>query len=113
MDYKKEYNERKAAVIELLRGCINFYTGLERAEQVSTLEDLESNVKNGRFSIVVVGQFSAGKSTFLNSLRGKVFALIHHGNHRNGQLSPLSQREPHRPTTDPSQLQRRRQGGMQ
>ena len=66
MDYKKEYNERKAAVIELLRGCINFYTGLEKAEQVSTLEDLESNVKNGRFSIVVVGQFSAGKSTFLN-----------------------------------------------
>ena len=45
MDYKKEYNERKAAVIELLRGCINFYTGLEKAEQVSTLEDLESNVK--------------------------------------------------------------------
>lgn len=71
MDYKKEYNERKAAVIELLRGCINFYTGLEKAEQVSTLEDLESNVKNGRFSIVVVGQFSAGKSTFLNSLMGK------------------------------------------
>lgn len=73
MDYKKEYNERKAAVIELLRGCINFYTGLEKAEQVSTLEDLESNVKNGRFSIVVVGQFSAGKSTFLNSLMGEKY----------------------------------------
>ena len=73
MDYKKEYNERKAAVIELLRGCINFYTGLERAEQVSTLEDLESDVKNGRFSIVVVGQFSAGKSTFLNSLMGEKY----------------------------------------
>ena len=73
MDYKKEYNERKAAVIELLKGCINFYTGLEKAEQVSTLEDLESNVKNGRFSIVVVGQFSAGKSTFLNSLMGEKY----------------------------------------
>lgn len=73
MDYKKEYNERKAAVIELLKGCINFYTGLERAEQVSTLEDLVSNVKNGRFSIVVVGQFSAGKSTFLNSLMGEKY----------------------------------------
>lgn len=73
MDYKALYDERKANVLDLLKKAIQFYTNLNDEEKTSSLIDLASSVQNGKFSIVVVGQFSAGKSTFLNALMGEKY----------------------------------------
>lgn len=73
MDYKALYDERKANVLDLLKKGIQFYTNLNDEEKTSSLIDLASSVQNGKFSIVVVGQFSAGKSTFLNALMGEKY----------------------------------------
>jgi hypothetical protein len=73
MDYKALYDERKANVLDLLKRAIQFYTNLNDEEKTSSLIDLASSVQNGKFSIVVVGQFSAGKSTFLNALMGEKY----------------------------------------
>lgn len=75
MDYKALYDERKANVLDLLKKGIQFYTNLNDEEKTSSLIDLASSVQNGKFSIVVVGQFSAGKSTFLNALMGESICL--------------------------------------
>ncbi len=73
MDYKAQYDERKANVLNLLKKTIVFYTRLNDEEKKSSLTDLYNAVENGKFSIVVVGQFSAGKSTFLNALMGEKY----------------------------------------
>lgn len=73
MDYKALYDERKGNVLDLLKKAIQFYTNLNDEEKTSSLIDLASSVQNGKFSIVVVGQFSAGKSTFLNALMGEKY----------------------------------------
>ena len=73
MDYKALYDGRKANVLDLLKKAIQFYTNLNDEEKTSSLIDLASSVQNGKFSIVVVGQFSAGKSTFLNALMGEKY----------------------------------------
>lgn len=73
MDYKALYDERKGNVLDLLKKTIQFYTNLNDEEKTSSLIDLASSVQNGKFSIVVVGQFSAGKSTFLNALMGEKY----------------------------------------
>ena len=73
MDYKALYDERKGNVLDLLKKGIQFYTNLNDEEKTSSLIDLASSVQNGKFSIVVVGQFSAGKSTFLNALMGEKY----------------------------------------
>ncbi len=73
MDYKSLYDERKENVLNLLNKSIEFYAKLNDEEKVSSLTDLACATKNGTFSIVVVGQFSAGKSTFLNALMGEKY----------------------------------------
>lgn len=73
MDYKAHYDERKAKVLDLLNKSIQFYSNLNDEEKTSSLIDLAFSVQNGKFSIVVVGQFSAGKSTFLNALMGEKY----------------------------------------
>jgi len=73
MNYKQYYDERKDNVIKVLKESVNFYTDIDDFEKASSLSDLASAVENGKFSIVVVGQFSAGKSTFLNALMGEKY----------------------------------------
>lgn len=73
IDYKKEHLERKARVIELLKESSDFLKkqDAERfARGVSALDALSATVENGEFVISVIGEFSSGKSTFLNALMG-------------------------------------------
>ena len=73
MNYKSLYDERKSNVLAVLMQSIEYYAKLNDDVKVSSLTDLALAVENGTFSIVVVGQFSAGKSTFLNALMGEKY----------------------------------------
>jgi small GTP-binding protein len=44
---------------------------LDVHQDVKALQQLKSNLTQGRFEIVVVGEFSTGKSTFINALIGR------------------------------------------
>ena len=71
---RREHNERKGEILSLLDKTIGFYEkeeGMEKNKDV--FEKLKQDLENGEFSIVVVGEFSAGKSTLLNALM-KFFA---------------------------------------
>lgn len=63
---RKTYAERKAQVLELLDNAKKFYENDE--EKIQVFSKMYSDLENGEFSIVVVGEFSAGKSTLLNAL---------------------------------------------
>lgn len=66
---RKTYAERKAQVLELLDNAKKFYENDE--EKIQVFSKMYSDLENGEFSIVVVGEFSAGKSTLLNALMGE------------------------------------------
>lgn len=68
MNYKAEYNERKNQVLDLLNNTNEFFKSIEDWDKVACIDKLIHDTENNTFSIVVVGQFSAGKSTFLNAL---------------------------------------------
>ncbi|SEJ54718.1 Dynamin family protein [Propionispira arboris] len=70
--YKKAHSERKNNIMSLLLDTKKFFLEYHK-EQADTFEKLYDDLKNGDFSIVVVGEFSAGKSTFLNALMQKVY----------------------------------------
>ncbi len=70
MYYKKQYDERKSSVLDLLAQARQFYQSTDQTENEQAFEALYTQVENGEFTIVVVGEFSAGKSTFLNALMG-------------------------------------------
>lgn len=70
--YKEDYDARKEKVLEYLSQTIQFLEGQDGTEEtVTALRDYRHNVEEGLFSIVLVGEFSAGKSTFLNALMHK------------------------------------------
>lgn len=66
---RKLYAERKKQVLQLLETATNFYKE-DVQEKAGVFSKLYSDLENGEFSIVVVGEFSAGKSTLLNALMG-------------------------------------------
>ena len=69
---RREHNERKGEILSLLDKTIEFYEkeeGMEKNKNV--FEKLKQDLENGEFSIVVGGEFSAGKSTLLNALMKK------------------------------------------
>lgn len=68
MNYKAEYIERKNQVLDLLNNTNEFFKSIEDWDKVACIDKLIYDTENNTFSIVVVGQFSAGKSTFLNAL---------------------------------------------
>ena len=68
---RKAYAERKNQVLELLLSAKDYYFKEERNDKVEVFDKLYNDLLNGEFSIVVVGEFSAGKSTLLNALMGK------------------------------------------
>lgn len=67
---KKQYDARKTNVLKLLEQTTQYYKNTDNVENERVFEDLYRQVESGEFSIVVVGEFSAGKSTFLNALMG-------------------------------------------
>lgn len=67
--YVKEHEARKEKVLDFLEKTIQFLDGqADAADTVEALQTYRRNVAEGLFSIVLVGEFSAGKSTFLNAL---------------------------------------------
>ena len=69
---RREHNERKGEILSLLDKTIEFYEKEEEMEKnKNVFEKLKQDLENGEFSIVVVGEFSAGKSTLLNALMKK------------------------------------------
>lgn len=69
--YKVKYEERKIKILNLLEKNREFYKVANREHEVEVFDELINNLKNEEFSIVLVGEFSAGKSTFLNALMGE------------------------------------------
>lgn len=68
---RKEHNERKIEILSLLNKTIKFYEKEKMEKSKNVFKKLKYDLKNGEFSIVVVGEFSAGKSTLLNALMRK------------------------------------------
>jgi len=66
----EKYKERKNKVLNLLTETADFFDENSLTDKAETFKRLFEQVKDGTFSIVVVGEFSAGKSTFLNALMG-------------------------------------------
>lgn len=80
----EKHNVLKQRVLALINKGIDVYDGLYKGTEdenekelfqpvVLDLSDLKDITEKGNFSIVVVGEFSAGKSTFLNALMGQRF----------------------------------------
>lgn len=71
MKDREQYGQNKNAVISYLDECIQALQKWGKMEKAEPLQRLQNNVREGLFSIVLVGEFSAGKSTFLNALMRK------------------------------------------
>ena len=67
---RKLYSLKKENIISLLDKTIDFYTNVSDENKIDAFKKLKEDLVNGEFSIVVVGEFSAGKSTLLNALMG-------------------------------------------
>lgn len=70
-EYKMEYIQRKNDVMDFLNQSIQIMEALEKKDEADNLRVFYNNVEKNVFSIVVVGEFSAGKSTFLNAMMHK------------------------------------------
>lgn len=70
-EYKAEYVQRKNDVMDFLNQSIQVMEALGRKDEADNLRVFYDNVEKNVFSIVVVGEFSAGKSTFLNAMMHK------------------------------------------
>jgi GTPase SAR1 family protein len=67
---KEQYEDRKQRVLSLLENTKDFFAKNNQPDQAQAFGTLHRLLEEGLFSIVVVGEFSAGKSTFLNALMG-------------------------------------------
>lgn len=70
-DSKQLHIERKNRVLECLSEAKKFTDENGYKNESASIEAQYNNVMNGEFSIAVVGEFSAGKSTFLNAMMGE------------------------------------------
>jgi len=70
-EYMKKHGERKEKILALLDDASRYIAAQEKREDAQALQKLRENIAEGLFSIVLVGEFSAGKSTFLNALMHK------------------------------------------
>lgn len=68
MNLLQQDKQRKQAVTALLRQTAEYYQKYGNQENGIAMEKLATDTENGKFAITVVGEFSAGKSTFLNAL---------------------------------------------
>ena len=76
-NYIEQHKQRKERVLEFLNQSIQCMQNMNNTEkEINNLEEFKQIVENDLFSIVVVGEFSSGKSTFLNALMHKKYC--HH-----------------------------------
>ena len=71
--YREQHKERKAQVVGIIEKAKECCELLGYTDKVEIFEELKRATEEDEFSIVVVGEFSAGKSTFLNALMGKCY----------------------------------------
>lgn len=71
---KSEHNKR---LLDIISSIKNIHTAKSLPYLLEDLEDAENDLKNNEFKITVVGEFSSGKSTFLNAIIGK--DILPHG----------------------------------
>lgn len=69
--YKEQYLKSKEQICTCLDHAIAFMDELKDEGRKNALIKQKNDLESGEFTIVVVGEFSAGKSTFLNALMGK------------------------------------------
>ena len=67
-DYMAAYEQRKGRVISFLEQTIDYLIAQDKKTEAESVATLKKSVEQYFFSIVVVGEFSSGKSTFLNAL---------------------------------------------
>jgi GTPase SAR1 family protein len=72
MDYIIDYQYRKDRICELLNRVGEYFKSFN-PEAAANLAELSKRTAEGKFSIIVAGQFSSGKSTFLNALMGEKY----------------------------------------
>lgn len=70
-EYLDSYLKRKEEMLKLFTETIEFCLETGNENERKILEERKRELEEENFTIVVVGEFSAGKSTFLNSLMGE------------------------------------------
>ena len=68
---REELVARKNQIIDILDRTIEIFQNDENVDRVEVFRKLKDDFINEDYSIIVVGEFSAGKSTMLNALMGK------------------------------------------
>lgn len=64
-------NNRKERILNVLNAAENYYEKKGDENTVKNIQVQKKNLEENKFSIVVVGEFSAGKSTLLNAMMGR------------------------------------------
>ncbi|WP_213422626.1 dynamin family protein [Bhargavaea massiliensis] len=67
----KEYTKRKSSLLEVLRSIKHSTKELGLIQTMKKINVMEEEVQHSKFNIVVVGEFSRGKSTFINAIMGE------------------------------------------
>ena len=72
MDYLSEFQIRRDNICDLLERASKAFQEFAE-DKAANLEELKQAVATGKFSIIVAGQFSSGKSTLLNAMMGQKY----------------------------------------
>lgn len=70
-DYKEKHLEKKNEILKCLSEAETFFKENEFEHEAQVIVDNMKKLECGEFTIAVVGEFSAGKSTLLNALMGE------------------------------------------
>ena len=69
--YGKQFQERKQEVLTMLQNAQQYLTEIGSDSDAKKMQALYDALENEEFTIALIGEFSAGKSTFLNALLGE------------------------------------------
>lgn len=68
-----EHNKIKEELLEILGESEAYFRQTGEEKQAQAVMDNAQAIRSGEFEVVVVGEFSAGKSTFLNAMMGEKY----------------------------------------
>ena len=68
-----EHNRIKEELLELLGESEAYFCQTGEEKQAQAVRANAQAIRSGEFEVVVVGEFSAGKSTFLNAMMGEKY----------------------------------------
>ena len=67
-EHLAKYEERKEKITALLNDTAEYLRTNDKAEDAESMLKLKGDIEKNLFSVVLIGEFSVGKSTFLNAL---------------------------------------------